>query len=313
MTLQIYENFINQIWENDFSTHPLPENTLIELVIVEPRQHHLLCNILKHFSFMFPYCALTVIHSKYNHDFIYNMIGDFKNITKIELFDNNININTYNNLLKSYNFYKLFKSEFILIFQTDTGIIYNNILHFLQFDYVGAPWKNNYGLFGKPVYVGNGGLSLRKVKTMLEICSVHNNGINFRYNEDVFIANCVNHSYNLPSVEIAKLFSNEIIFNDLAMGFHKFYNYQNINNINLLFSKCNIKKSKLEILNVNNDEYLLKYIKSGISCNGLYIKKGTLFQSNSNLNITYKFTDIDQIYTKTFIINNNNLDEDIYF
>lgn len=87
-------------------------------------------------------------------------------------------IQEYNRLLLNIDFYARFeKFEFMLVLQTD-AIVLNDELDFWcsrPFDYIGAPWPEGWELFvnagkfdganGKRlrVYVGNGGLSLRRI------------------------------------------------------------------------------------------------------------------------------------------------------
>lgn len=88
-------------------------------------------------------------------------------------------IQGYNRLFLSKEFYTRFSEhEFMLILQTDAIILRDELDFWCRqpFDYVGAPWPDGYELFvnagkfagenGKrvKVHVGNGGLSLRRVK-----------------------------------------------------------------------------------------------------------------------------------------------------
>lgn len=90
----------------------------------------------------------------------------------------------YNRLLLNPRFYERFADHrFMLILQTD-AIVLRDELDFWcgqAFDYVGAPWPNGYELFvnlglfggdlGRPVkvQVGNGGLSLRRVRKCISL------------------------------------------------------------------------------------------------------------------------------------------------
>ena len=68
--------------------------------------------------------------------------------------------------METSGFWKNVKGEKALIFQTDSLLLRSGIDEFLSYDYVGAPWR-------KPKenqLVGNGGLSLRTVSKMIEIC-----------------------------------------------------------------------------------------------------------------------------------------------
>ncbi|TLX73220.1 hypothetical protein E9993_15630 [Labilibacter sediminis] len=80
-------------------------------------------------------------------------------------------IKGYNKLLVSPKFYKRFKeNEYILIYQLDAWVFRDELKYWCDkgYDYIGAPWiskKGNSLLSG----VGNGGFSLRKTSTMLEV------------------------------------------------------------------------------------------------------------------------------------------------
>lgn len=80
-------------------------------------------------------------------------------------------IRTYNLLLLSRKFYTCFhKYDWLLLFQLDSYIFGTEIDEFYQskFAYFGAPWlENEMNLKG--LYVGNGGLSLRKISVFNSI------------------------------------------------------------------------------------------------------------------------------------------------
>ncbi len=88
------------------------------------------------------------------------------------------NTSTYSRLMITPYFYKQFiEYEYILIYQLDTFVFENNLEKWcnMNIDYVGAPWiesawikslQKKISWIDKFIYpVGNGGLSLRKVKT----------------------------------------------------------------------------------------------------------------------------------------------------
>lgn len=83
--------------------------------------------------------------------------------------------NSYSKLLCNELFYKCFDDfDYIQIVQTDCWVFEDRLNHFSSkdFDYIGAPWMVG-GFEGKPRNqlwkVGNGGFSLRKVKTFLSV------------------------------------------------------------------------------------------------------------------------------------------------
>lgn len=81
----------------------------------------------------------------------------------------------YNKLLKSVRFYEKFKNyKYILIFQTDAYILKDDFDLWCnkEYDYIGSPWFENWGLNkseSKIMGVGNGGFSLRNVKSTIRI------------------------------------------------------------------------------------------------------------------------------------------------
>jgi len=104
----------------------------------------------------------------------YNIISKFIPL-KSKFFKNE---DRYNRLMNLPYFYRFFlKYDYILIYQLDTFVFENNIEQWCdgKVDYIGAPWinsswvaklKEKISWIDKVIYpVGNGGLSLRKVKT----------------------------------------------------------------------------------------------------------------------------------------------------
>ncbi|SEA89006.1 hypothetical protein SAMN05443667_11115 [Flavobacterium gillisiae] len=87
-------------------------------------------------------------------------------------------IKGYNKLMLNPEFYKTFTDyDYMLIYQTDCYVFRDELLHWANkdFDYIGGLWFDNY--IGNPYQgakvwcAGNGGLSLRKTKSMIELLS----------------------------------------------------------------------------------------------------------------------------------------------
>ncbi len=133
-----------------------------------------------------------------------------------------VNVNTlhdYNKLMTSEFYWsKLLAFDHVLIFQTDSKILREGIEEFYDYDMVGAPW-----LFQDKG--GNGGLSLRTPKVMMNILkATPYNGNPF---EDVFYANNMQGFGNLAPRNECKKFSCETIFELGTFGFHAISNYMN--------------------------------------------------------------------------------------
>jgi hypothetical protein len=160
-----------------------------------------------------------------------------KNIKVINTGHQNMDQNTYNKFLLTKDFWYLLSGEKILIYQEDTFIFKDNINDFVEWDYIGAPFKidcvegNN---------VGNGGLSLRSKSKMLEVldkvpleCVDKNKSKSFvqKYISNKKLDNIPEDIYystylqklnigKVPDIEIAKQFSSETIYNPKSFGMH---------------------------------------------------------------------------------------------
>jgi hypothetical protein len=92
---------------------------------------------------------------------------------KIEFFDIYYfkSLQGYNKLLLSKKFYNRFKAfKYILIYQLDAWVFRDELKYWCQqnYDYIGAPWFEGWDKVSfntEFIGVGNGGFSLRKVKT----------------------------------------------------------------------------------------------------------------------------------------------------
>jgi hypothetical protein len=135
---------------------------------------------------------------------------------------------TYNVLMCSPLFYKEFLShEYLLIYQLDAYVFENNLLEWCSkgYSYIGAPWidsawikvmKQRISFFDKLIYpVGNGGLSLRKVRQHYRWAHLY---LVVKYfwrqglNEDVFWTSFINRiipTYKVPDVKTALEFAFE--------------------------------------------------------------------------------------------------------
>ena len=166
---------------------------------------------------------------------------------KFKLFDQKFfeNIAGYNKLLMSLHFYyTFFEYEYMLIVQTDAYII-KGLADLKQiakkgYDYWGAPWITGYGVYRfffnnyeawlrefpilkwlllgkkKEVFVGNGGLSLRRIKkTFLLLLQKRLYVKSWEGNEDLFFS--VHGQKNLCQYKVAPVEEAEIFSLELNM------------------------------------------------------------------------------------------------
>jgi len=80
-------------------------------------------------------------------------------------------ITTYNHMLLSIWFYKLFSNyKYILIHQLDSFVFKDELMYWVEknYSYIGAPWiQANIGI--EKLKVGNGGFSLRNIKDCISV------------------------------------------------------------------------------------------------------------------------------------------------
>jgi hypothetical protein len=127
--------------------------------------------------------------------------------------------NDYNNFLTSKEFYDLIPFDKFLIFQHDSGLLRKGIEDFLEWDYIGAPWKfQEHG--------GNGGLSWRSKKAMLE-CIMQLPWNPTLGHEDVYFSNLLRRipNFKLAPREICEKFSCESIYTEGTLGYHAIDKY----------------------------------------------------------------------------------------
>lgn len=217
--IEKFNNSKDKIQDKNIEVKIKKENTYTA-IIIEPREHRALEFVLNNFlENLSEQWNFIIFHGNKNINFINNLFNttlvDYKNKVKlINLKVDNLTITDYNNLLVSKDFYNYIPTEVFLIFQTDTLICndYKDLINdFTNYDYSGAPWKENI--------VGNGGLSLRRKSKMLKIienCQYKNEP------EDVYFSKgCDNIIINKPDIKDAEKFSVEAIYSDVSFGVHK--------------------------------------------------------------------------------------------
>lgn len=227
MPFSKYQDYVSRVVNAPYSEKMVPFVSLQEphklaLCIIEPREHALLPGILRQFVHVYKdhsNVSLTVIHGKKNRDFA-NAVVPWSNVHMVELEKENLTIEEYSDFCCSPSFWQLFENaSHVLIFQSDTWIFQPIPEVYFHFAYTGAPWNHTPpGCI--PLVGGNGGLSLRRVSSMMHICKNHKRIPNEP--EDVFFCRLLSPTDVCP-YEIAKAFSVESVWYPTPIGFHKAY------------------------------------------------------------------------------------------
>ena len=175
-------------------------------VIIETRLKSNLSEIIrKHIQFLKGW-NLTIFCGNEN-EFI--LKKDFPDATFFKIVVNSAG--DYNRLMTAEDTWQRLPYNKILIFQYDSMILREGIEEFLEWDYVGAPWK--FSPRG-----GNGGLSLRSRNVMLDITR--------KYpwkgeNEDVYFCRHIDSiGGKLAPRNVCEKFSCEVILKDGTLGYH---------------------------------------------------------------------------------------------
>ena len=220
--------------------HQIQLNCYCEAVLIEFRIFPHIEFILRNAIFKLGKSwSFTIICGNINFQFMKTLISQLSpNIKLIKCNIDNLDVNSYNQLLTSIEFWNLFVGEKILIYQEDSLIFYNNIQNFLSYDYIKAPRPKHQN--DTPTGVDNGGLSLRSKSIMLKIINTispqttifNSNIIEYMEQnqltyppEDIYFSQNTQELGigNIANYEIATQFSSESIFNPNSFGGHKFW------------------------------------------------------------------------------------------
>jgi hypothetical protein len=228
---------------------PLPvvmSSSKLQSVIVESRVLPYLEFIIRNTILRLgPGWSHTIVATLENADFIKGMVAQISpEIEVITIPIASLSINGYNSLLTAPAFWKLLHGNKILVYQHDTFLFRSGIDPFLKYDYIGAPWEKRHnmtyykqtGTYG----VGNGGLSLRSRRHMLEILGnvpwenwtaysiftriwMKWKGVNGP--EDIFFSQLLPHCKQimLPNLNIARSFSVERVYHPNPLGGHQWW------------------------------------------------------------------------------------------
>jgi len=232
-------------------------------VIVETRSIPSLPEIISNHLKFLPENTQLIIYNGPDTEYLQNSFPEALFSSILQYTSEILDIYNYNKLLTSEQFWQpLCKWHRVLIFQSDSMLLKYGIEQFYQYDYVGAPWAWNND------YCGNGGLSLRNPKIMLEIINKHPR--QDLLNEDHFVCKQMfeNKIGNLAPIEVAEKFSVEAKYKLGTFGYHaidKWLNTEQCNKIKNQYKTniiMTIQEKYTEKCNQPSDiNQLLPYLK----------------------------------------------------
>lgn len=220
----------------------------------------------------------------------------------------------YNHLMTSRELYLSFICyKKVLVCQTDVFIFSNNLEQFLTlpYDYIGAPFAKH-----KPwecrLCVGNGGLSLRNVQSVLRIIEkeLGKEGKLRGKNEDTFFSDCgekKEDDFHVAPLDIALKFafdqslasiSYELNDHRIPFGFHGWYNYDTT--ISKYFIAPYLKKTYFWKKNIPNNEYIFQ-IKEFFTKNKLVYMYG----AGDIGQVFYEFCQMENIDFEGYLVSDD--------
>jgi hypothetical protein len=196
-------------------------------VIIETRNLPNLTEIIfKHLEMLDFSWNLHIFCSDQNYELLKRT---FPGADIINLHFSTLSTQQYNEILTSEWFWKRIIGMKVLIFQTDSMLLRKGIDEFLEWDYVGAPWKfQEHG--------GNGGLSLRTKQMMIRVIQSYPYSKSMHGNEDIYFSNHLLkiEGAKLAPREVCKKFSCETIPELNTLGYHaieKYLDFEIVNQI----------------------------------------------------------------------------------
>lgn len=178
----------------------------------------------------------------------------------------------YNRLMLSIDFYReFFDYQFVLIYQLD-ALVFSDSLDFfcsLNYDYIGAPLLSpsyiNIDNREKEIYIENGGLSLRNVRSCVNLLQNYKDLNAFPSNEDVFFSSSDSNSFRVATREDALKFSfamevrrcYQLNHYKLPFGCHAWFKYD------LDFWRSKLIEFGHDLSNLKEDGKMDKVIEKG--------------------------------------------------
>lgn len=225
-------------------------------IIIEPRKHKALSFVLNNIlDCLSNEWKIILYHGINNIEFcndITNILNlSYRNRIKlVNLNIDNLNQKTYSKLLATESIiYDHIDTEYFLVFQTDSMMFKNNS-HLLDlfldkdYDYVGPPWLiSDFEPTRRRDFIGNGGFSLRKTKTMLKIIETYQWEEDMEFQEDLFFTNKYeNIIINKPSYELAKMFCVDEVFSPVTMACHNNWRHYHFDDFIKIYPEAIILK-----------------------------------------------------------------------
>ncbi len=209
--------------DNFWKTHQFPKKADKAWVIVERRCHPNLWFLIRNIAWAAPNFSLYIYCSDENYSFIKALLGDKFNNVNIFIWFKGFATrqegkDQYAQTFKLPGFYKLIDAEYMIRAEPDTYLRHKIPNEIFRDDFYGAPWGWNAEM------PGGGGLHIRKIKSMIDLCTKANHG--GAEGEDYWLGQkIIEYGYKYPELEFRKkIFSENFPVAD-PIGVHQFWTF----------------------------------------------------------------------------------------
>ena len=215
-----YYSILQKAWEN----YAPPLTAKYAYVIIERRCHPNFDFILKNIAWANPNMSVYIFCSDVNEDFVLSLLGDkAKYFNIVQAFTGDVSreqgIIEYNMLMTKKETYEIIDAEYILTIQMDVFIRRALDPEIFVGDYWGAPWIWN------PNAAGGGGATIRKISSMIEICTKNIYSEDLGKAEDIWFCERVKEMYEVPDNDFRATRIMESVFARNPVIVHQFWSF----------------------------------------------------------------------------------------
>jgi hypothetical protein len=209
--------------EDYWKTHTIAKKSKYAWVIIERRCHPNWWFLLRNILWAAPHFSLYIYCSDQNMEFVKSLLGDkVKDVHLIPWYQGfatrQEGKDQYAATFKMASFYKHIDAEYMIRAEPDTYLRHTIPDGIFMGDFYGAPW----GWY--PEKPGGGGLHIRKIKTMIDLCERANH-VGYEGEDGWLGDKIVEYGYEFPPFEIrAPIFSENFPVPD-PIGVHQFWTF----------------------------------------------------------------------------------------
>lgn len=214
-----YGQKLDDFWQ----THTFPKKSKIAWTIIERRCHPNLWFLLRNIAWGGPTFSLYFFCSDENYDFVKALLGEkAENVKIIKIFKGfatrQEGKDQYAGIFKFAGFYKMIDAEYMIRAEPDTYLRHKVPENVFTTDFYGSPWIWNINM------PGGGGLHIRKIKTMIDLCTRANH-MGYEGEDSWLCEKIIEYGFTFPPLEFReKVFSENYPVKD-PIGVHQFWTF----------------------------------------------------------------------------------------